>query len=290
MADLYSKTVTSKNPKAMYNGGLRNSAIRYIVVHHNATTNKNVAMNTWVQGSGSYTSAHYEITDNEIIGCVGENYVAYHSGGTGGSDVPKITNINQRSIGLEHVNSSGAPKWGVSDKTLRQSAKLIAEICKRYNLPIDRSTIKTHGEITATACPGGMDVNKLVKYAKEAAGQKTNTPSEKPKAENDVDYMRKYGQVAWNKKWFDINESAKFQGLDQVYSYILAGHKGKAKATNEEWQNNGIPTSGITRKGNKLQFKQDVMDIVDYDKPSNGIAVKVAGYKVWVDATTARKA
>lgn len=130
-------------------------------------------MNTWVQGSGSYTSAHYEITDNEIIGCIGENYVAYHSGGTGGSDVPKIANINQRSIGLEHVNSTGAPTWGVSDKTLRQSAKLIADICKRYNLPIDRSTIKTHGEITATACPGGLDINKLVKYAKEEAS-KTN--------------------------------------------------------------------------------------------------------------------
>lgn len=170
MADLYSKTVTSENPKVMYNGGLRSGAIRYIVIHHNATTNKDVAMNTWVQGTGSYTSAHYEITDNEIIGCLGENYVAYHSGGTGGSDVPKIADINQRSIGLEHVNSTGAPTWGVSDKTLRQSAKLIADICKRYNLPIDRSTIKTHGEITATACPGGLDLNKLVKYAKEAAG------------------------------------------------------------------------------------------------------------------------
>lgn len=130
MGEVYSKTTTSKNPKVMYNGGLRSGAIRYIVIHHNATTNKDAAMNTWVQGTGSYTSAHYEITDNEIIGCLGENYVAYHSGGTGGSDVPKITNINQLSIGLEHVNSSGAPTWGVPDKILRQSAKLVADICK----------------------------------------------------------------------------------------------------------------------------------------------------------------
>lgn len=170
MSEVYSKTTTSKNPQVMYNGGLRSGAIRYIVIHHNATTNKDAAMNTWVQGTGSYTSAHYEITDNEIIGCLGENYVAYHSGGTGGSDVPKIANINQLSIGLEHVNSSGAPTWGVSDKTLRQSAKLVADICKRYKLPIDRTTIKTHGEITATACPSGLDTNKLIKYAKEAAG------------------------------------------------------------------------------------------------------------------------
>lgn len=169
MGEVYSKTTTSKNPKVMYNGGLRSGAIRYIVIHHNATTNKDAAMNTWVQGTGSYTSAHYEITDNEIIGCLGENYVAYHSGGTGGSDVPKITNINQLSIGLEHANSSGAHTWGVSDKTLRQSAKLVADICKRYNLPIDRTTIKMHGEIKATACPGGLDLNKLIKYAKEAA-------------------------------------------------------------------------------------------------------------------------
>lgn len=282
MGEIYSKTVTSKNPKAMYNGGLRNSAIRYIVVHHNATTNKDVAMNTWVQGTGSYTSAHYEITDSEIIGCLGENYVAYHSGGTGGSDVPKIANINQRSIGLEHVNSSGAATWGVSDKTLRQSAKLIADICKRYNLPIDRSTIKTHGEITATACPGGMDVNKLVKYAKEAAGQTTS--------ENDVEYMRKYGNVTWNKKWFQIDETATISGLKQVLSYTLAGGNIKKPAKNEVWLNNGIPVDGIIRDGNKLQFKQDQMKIVDYDTASNGIAVMVAGYKVWVSATTARKA
>ncbi len=177
MADLYSKTVTSENPSVMYNGGLRIGTIRYIVIHHNATTSKNGAMGTWVQGSGSYTSAHYEITDSEIIGCLGENYVAYHAGGTGPNDLPKIgsanrnspTHINQMSIGLEHVNSTGAPTWGVSDKTLRQSAKLIADICKRYNLPIDRSNIKTHGEITATACPGGLDINKLVQYAQDAA-------------------------------------------------------------------------------------------------------------------------
>ena len=57
----------------------------------------------------------------------------------------------------------------MSDATIRNSAKLVADICKRYNIPITRDRIKRHGEITKTQCCGGLDIDKLVKYAQDIA-------------------------------------------------------------------------------------------------------------------------
>lgn len=172
--DTYSGLITSANPNVMYTNlspgvspGYTRMKVDRIVIHHNATTNKNVAMETWYERNGHWTSAHYEITSTEIIGCVGEQYVAFHSG-------DEI--MNRRSIGLEHVNETGAPNWTVADATLRNSAKLIADICKRYGFKPDAQHIIPHRSVSSTACPGGLDMNKLIRYAQEAYnGTATNT-------------------------------------------------------------------------------------------------------------------
>ena len=78
--------------------------------HHNATTNDAVARSTWYVSSGHGTSAHYQVTPDKIWGCVGENYVAYHAG-----NYP----VNQRSIGIEHLNNTGAPTWTIAEETYR---------------------------------------------------------------------------------------------------------------------------------------------------------------------------
>lgn len=167
--EIFSKLITSVNPKIMNAGSRNGMKIDRIIIHHNATTNKDVAMNTWVKGGPAGTSAHYECTPDEIIGCVGEQYAAWHAGGTGGSDIPRISNPNQRSIGIENVNSSGAPNWSVDPRTIRNCAKLVADICKRYNIPLDRKHVLGHNEVTATACPGGINVDEVVRLAKEYA-------------------------------------------------------------------------------------------------------------------------
>ncbi len=285
MGDVYSKTVTSTNPKVMYNGGLRTRNIDTIVIHHNATTNKDVAMNTWVQGSGAYTSAHYEITDNDIIGCVGENYVAWHSGGTGGNDVPRIPDINNRSIGIEHVNSAGAPDWKVSDKTLRNSAKLIADICKRYGLPINRDTIKLHREVTATACPGGLDINKLVAYAQEAAGQKVTVEAKTA----FVSFQDNPVFTAY--KAFRVDKMKFVNGLWQIVDYELAGSK------TLDWTLNGIPLDildNVTRGNYDPTRVGDMVKLMDgynygsidaFDKQTNGVGIMMGEYGlIWFDA------
>lgn len=176
MARRFSNLITSENKNNMYGGSRNGVKIDRIVIHHNATTNKDVAMSTWYVGSGAYTSAHYEVTPNEIIGCVEETYAAYHCGGTGGNDVPKMSNPNQRSIGIENVNSSGAPSWSVDPRTVANCAKLVRDICNYYGIPCDRQHVLAHKEVTATACPGGLNVDEVVRLANGGSGS-TTTPS-----------------------------------------------------------------------------------------------------------------
>lgn len=294
MAETYSNLTTSKDPRPMFNGGLRQRAIDTIVVHHNATTNKDVALNTWLVSAGNWTSAHYEITDNEIIGAVGENYVAYHAGGTGGADVPKMSDPNGRSIGLEHVNSTGAPSWGVSDATLRNSARLIADICKRYNLPINRNTIKLHREVTSTACPGGLDIGKLIRYAQEAAGQKSAQPSKASVTAKNTSAIQAFKNAsneftAYGK--FRVDEVKNVNGIMQLINYGLAGGK------NFSWTYNGIPWALVdnTSRSNsenvlvgdyvKFDSNNNNGTVDDYDNASNGVGITYGKYGIiWFDA------
>lgn len=294
MGEVYSKFTTSKDSRPMFNGGLRQRAIDTIVVHHNATTNKDVALNTWLVSAGNWTSAHYEITDNEIIGAVGENYVAYHAGGTGGADVPKMSDPNGRSIGLEHVNSTGAPSWGVSDATLRNSARLITDICKRYNLPINRNTIKLHREVTSTACPGGLDIGKLIRYAQEAAGQKPAQPSKASVTAKNTSAIQAFKNAsneftAYGK--FRVDEVKNVNGIMQLSNYGLAGGK------NFSWTYNGIPwalvdntsrsNSENVRVGDYVKFDSNNNHgtIDQYDPASNGVGITYGKYGIiWFDA------
>lgn len=140
--EIYSGLITGVDPNAM-NSDSNRTKIDRIVIHHNATTNDAVARHTWYVSSGHGTSAHYQVTPDKIWGCVGENYVAYHAG-----NYP----MNQRSIGIEHLNNTGAPTWTIAEETYRNSAKLIRDICERYNIPIDRQHILKHGEVSSTAC------------------------------------------------------------------------------------------------------------------------------------------
>ena len=67
------------------------------------------------------------------------------------------------------VNNVGAPNWTISEATYQTSAKLIADIAKRYNIPIDAQHIIPHKEVSATACPAGIDVGRLIRMAQEVA-------------------------------------------------------------------------------------------------------------------------
>lgn len=161
--DLYSGLITEARPEVFWSGGKRTSPIKYIVIHGTATTSVEAAYNTWLRSRNNMTSAHYLVTPNATMGCVGENYVAWHSGGE-----HAITNEN--SIGIEHINSyignvNDPNTYLFDDATLERGAKLVAEICLRYGLKPDSSVIVPHRQASATACPQTLDMDDYIKRA-----------------------------------------------------------------------------------------------------------------------------
>lgn len=116
---------------------------------------------------------------------------------------------------------------------------------------------------------------------------------------NDVQYMKRFGYVVWNGKEFHVDDKGFINGIWQVISNELAGLRPTPTTSLEEWTNNGVPMSAVdwvdgtdqsSTNGSRFKFKQDRMNIVDYDVQSNGIAVMIDGYLVWCDASVARNA
>lgn len=127
--------------------------ITKIVVHWFGVGDLNSANNRF-QSASSGVSAHYGVSDDTIYQWVKEEDVAYHAGNY---------EVNQCSIGIE--NDATTTK-NASEKTYQTAGKLIGEICKRHSIPLDREHIIKHSEVKATACPGTLDLNRLIAIAK----------------------------------------------------------------------------------------------------------------------------
>ena len=93
-------------------------------------------------------SAHYGIgRSGEIHQYVGEADTAFHAGRVWKPKWGKLkakVNPNLYTIGIEH-EGQGASDW--PDAMYASSSKLIADVCNRWSIPIDREHIVGHREI-----------------------------------------------------------------------------------------------------------------------------------------------
>ncbi len=124
--------------------------INKIVVH--VTQGSWSSAINWFKDSRAGVSAHYTVrsSDGFVGQSVQEKDIAYHAG---------YWPYNQTSIGIEHEGYVSDPKW-FTDAMYRSSARLSAYLCKRYNIPIDRSHIIGHNEIpSATHTDPGSNWN-----------------------------------------------------------------------------------------------------------------------------------
>lgn len=135
------------------------------------------------QNTTRNTSAHYGVGDDEVHGYVKEEDTAYHAG---------VWAMNLRSLGIEH---EGGPDLPISEETYKTSAKLIGELCKKYNIPLDREHIIKHNEVRATQCPGTLDLDKIIRLAKEGVVVVNNDWLKGMFGELGIDVSRTEGEV-----------------------------------------------------------------------------------------------
>lgn len=84
------------------------------------------------------TAAHYCIgLDGEVVQMVPDDKACWHAGNM---------EYNLRSLGIEHAGwvDDGKPP---TDAMLRASAKVVAVLCKKYGIPVDRQHIIGHVEV-----------------------------------------------------------------------------------------------------------------------------------------------
>ena len=108
--DIFSGLITDVDTRVM-NSIPERGDIKYIVIHHNADTSDENARATWLVGGKAGTSAHYQVTPTKLWGCVGENCTAFQCGDWDG---------DLHSIGIEHLNETGAPTWTIAEDTYKR--------------------------------------------------------------------------------------------------------------------------------------------------------------------------
>lgn len=126
------------------------SKIDRIVIHWMAGNLK--ATDSVFKKFGS-TSAHYGIENNIVHQYVKLDNTAYHAG---------EWSMNLRSVGIEH---SAAPGRDASKSTIDTSAKIVADLCKKYSIPCDRDHIIKHSQVVPTQCPGTIPIDTIIKKA-----------------------------------------------------------------------------------------------------------------------------
>lgn len=157
--------------------------IDLIVLHHTACTYTQAIAHFASPTAG--TSAHYIVSNKgELAAMLEEYYTAYHSGNYA---------VNQRSIAIETewYESMG----GRTDALYETVAKLIADICKFYGLPVNTDTIQPHKSFVATQCPGTLDIPRIIARAREINQLPIESNSMTEQQKKDIESMqnlRKY--------------------------------------------------------------------------------------------------
>ncbi|MFN4249652.1 N-acetylmuramoyl-L-alanine amidase [Deinococcus sp.] len=106
---------------------------------------------SWFAQDAAPASAHYTVaTDGRTGQSVQEGDTAWHAGDW---------TMNARSVGVEHEGMPSRGPWAPSAAQLRASAELVAGICRRHGIPVDRAHIIGHSDVNPDrkarqGCPG----------------------------------------------------------------------------------------------------------------------------------------
>lgn len=148
-------------------GSRLGATIRYIVLHHMASTSFESVLESWRTGRKE-GSANYAISNQgDVVLVVPEHMRSWSL---------SSSTWDSQSVTFEIENSARGGLWPVSGKAQEATAQVIAGLCRRYGIPCDREHILGHREVYtrsngqysyATACPGGLDMDWVVNRANQ---------------------------------------------------------------------------------------------------------------------------
>lgn len=179
-----SKLTTSTQVSAQ-SSSRQGATIDHFIIHHAAMFDLDDCVDLMVSGR-KQVSSNYVVQGKRIVSVVPEELRAFTSGSS--RDGGKGAAWDRRSMTVETINSTGEPNWLISEETFQSLAALVADVATRYNFPIDREHIIGHRELYtrygasyATACPGGIPLDRLVARARELQKVATQpVPAPKP--------------------------------------------------------------------------------------------------------------
>lgn len=155
------------------------ATIDMIIIHHAASTSFD-SIGQSFKSPARGVAAHWGVGRNDNVDAyVPESKTAYHA-----ANYP----VNQRSVGIENVNSSGAPNWDVATETKDTLVELCIDIVKRHpaiGKLVPGVNLKDHKSVSQkpTACPVQLTafLQELANRVNQATGNGGgNTPTPKP--------------------------------------------------------------------------------------------------------------
>ena len=142
-----------------YTPGRAGHRVEYIVLHHNAGNLS--GRDCWNVWQTRPASAHYQVdAGGAVWRLVNDQDTAWHAGDLA---------ANQRSIGIEHADITSNP-WAISEQTLASGARLVAALCRRYQLgrPEWGRNVFPHNHFSAPACPASIAGSQNAAYMARA--------------------------------------------------------------------------------------------------------------------------
>jgi spore germination protein len=125
----------------------------------------------WFADPDSGVSAHYLVgLDGRIAQFVGEEDTARHAGRVAEPTTPLHTgdDPNLQTIGIEFEDGGDPLCVDRPASQYRAGARLVREIARRWDIPLDRDHVVGHRELFAHKdCPGNLDVDRVVELARQ---------------------------------------------------------------------------------------------------------------------------
>ena len=241
-----------------YHGGDKRSKTTRIIVHHTSGSKTSdpdpsaAEINKWHTApprNWNCIGYHYVIRKNgSIEKGRNEDEIGAHAEGA-----------NSDSIGI-HVGGEFM-YFKPTEKQIESLIKLIQQLCKKYNIPIDRKHILGHREVGQTDCPGDNLYNQLDSIVAKAAGSgkgKSRWGTGKPNVPDILKDHPKFGRG--KSKYGKGANDYKFSVPKTNYTVQHGGSGGTfSNSSNKPFFNNDSLTkyANATMKGETYQKYQD---------------------------------